>query len=88
MTGAKNRDWVTWEYGNCASGFSHMGLTCPHFTSHPSLSAACLGHLQILAGGFYWILSLLYNKENELFSLYIIVLLAGECHSRVKIETL
>lgn len=36
------------EHGSRASGFSQMRRSCPHFTCHPSVSAASLGHLQML----------------------------------------
>lgn len=39
------------ERGVCVSGFSQMGLTCPHVSGHPSWSGVRLGHLQTHADG-------------------------------------
>lgn len=59
IAGANNMLWVTYEHRSIMSGFSQMGLRCPHFTRHHSVSAACLGHLHWHAGRYDW-LQLLY----------------------------
>lgn len=37
--------------GGCVSGFSQMGLACPHVSGHPSWSGVRLGHLKTHADG-------------------------------------